>query len=84
MADEKPDKADKEEKASELRELQNRIMGIEKDLKGLKGAEADNIRSIAKTEVKALEDQIAELRASMNPVKKADETEGGLFDWLDF
>lgn len=72
--DEKPTKADA------LAEVQNRILALEQKIESVKGAEADTIRSLAREEVKRLEQEMADLKAALAP--KPPVKEKGFFEAL--
>lgn len=71
---------EKEEKKTELRELQNRIMELEISIKGMKGAEAEAMKAIAREEIKTIADELAALKTPK--ILDTKKEEGGLFDWL--
>lgn len=72
---------DKDEKKDALRELQNRIMELERIVSTAKGAEADAVRAIAREEIASLATEIDGLKAALSP-KPAEKKEPGLFDGL--
>jgi len=66
---------EKQEKADALKEIQNRLLSMETELKKVKGADAENIRAIAKTEMAALETEIANLKMAITLPSKKEEKE---------
>lgn len=84
MPDEEKKDADK--KVDALREIQNRIMALENEIKSVKGTDAANLKAIAREEVKALEAEIAGLKTALAPTPAPVEKkeEGGLLDWWPF
>lgn len=66
-----------EAKLLDLRTLQNRIMGVEADVKKYKGADAETIRAIAKDTVKDLEAEIERVKASLTPAPASPAAKDG-------
>lgn len=77
-----PAPAPKEAKVDGLREIQKRIMSLEAELKGFKGAEGESIRAIAREEIKTLSEELAALKVSMTP-PAAGSAERGLWDEIE-
>lgn len=72
-----------EEKANALKEMQNRIMAVEADIKKYKGADMDVMRGIAKETIKGLEDEIACLKSALTS-KTPEKNRGGFFEMFGF
>lgn len=76
------EETDTNKKADALREIQNRIMALEAQITGMKGAEMENIRAVAKEEIKTLQEEVAALTAKLTSPPAAEKSEDGIASWL--
>ncbi len=78
MSEENP-KEEIEKKTDALREIQNRIMALEMELKGMKISDKENLQKAIKDEVKNLEAEIIKLKLPKLPETKK---ESGFLEWF--
>jgi len=83
LTDEEKAAQEKIDKTNGLKEIQNRLLAMETEFKKVKGADAENIRAIAKSEMAALEQEINNLRLALTP-KPATEEKGFFADFWPF
>ena len=83
MTDEEKATQDKQDKANALKEIQTRLLAMETDFKKVKSADTENIRSIAKSEMAALETEIANLKMALTATP-ATEEKGFFADFWPF